>query len=234
MFTVVRGATCPAMLPFAIWCASFAASIYMRFHPILLLLAITVLPHTRAVGRESVNVNYMLRGYCFAGSRPDKDAFGGYGGSDNLPRKLSDLTVGREGKLSLIALPDEVVPFGKSHQGFRLILVNRTDGEAQFAASDSRLPIVMEAMDRDGRWRPIEYLPSSGCGNSYHRVFLPHNHSWEFIAPKFEGRWDTKLRFVLQGEKPIYSNTFEGSINPGQFTVKQGYEPTGLMDPYND
>jgi hypothetical protein len=44
----------------------------------------------------------------------------------------------------------------------------------------------------------------------------------------------TKLRFVLMGEKLVYSNEFEGSVNPEQFAIKQGHTPTNIMDPYND
>ena len=32
----------------------------------------------------------------------------------------------------------------------------------------------------------------------------------------------------------IYSNEFQGSINPAQFWRKRGYTPQGLMDPYLD
>lgn len=36
------------------------------------------------------------------------------------------------------------------------------------------------------------------------------------------------------GNSPLYSNEFEGSINPEQFTEKEGHNPTDLMDPYNE
>ena len=176
----------------------------------------------------------MLPGYCYAGSRADKEAFGGYGVSKNLPRKLGDRQLGTTDRIALVAALSEMVPFGGSHRGFRLFLVNSTKSEAAFAASDSRLAIVQEALDNHGSWRPIEYLPSSWCGNSHHRVFLPARHYWEFSAPQYGGSYKAKLRFVLQGEQPIYSNEFEGSINPQQFTEKKKHQSAGLMDPYSD
>jgi hypothetical protein len=183
---------------------------------------------------KPVDVKYMLRGYCFAGSRPDPKALGGYGTSDNHPRKLTDKDMKTHASVSLVACPEQTVPFGKSARGFRLFLVNRTSGEMAFDASDSRLSIVQEALDSTGKWRAIEYLPSSFCGNSYHRVFLPRRTFWQFVAPAYSGTQKTKLRFVLLGKEPIYSNEFEGSINPEQFTKKQGHQPTDIMDPYSD
>jgi hypothetical protein len=155
--------------------------------------------------------------YCYAGSRVDEQATGGFAPSENVPKKIAAKTSGREGKVSLVALPAERVAFKREYRGFRLLLVNRTKSEAAFGAADSQLSIVQEAKDAQGKWRPIEVLPSRLCGNSYHRVFLPAGHYWEFASPVHSGSMKTKLRFVLLGEKPIYSNEFAGSIDPGQF-----------------
>lgn len=184
---------------------------------------------------KPVDVKFMVRGYCLAGSRVDQQALGGFGKADNSPKKIESSELGKADAISLVAVPDEAAPFAKTYQGFRLLLLNRTKTEAPFAASDSRLSIVQEAQDANGKWLPVEYLPSSWCGNSYHKVFLPAGHYWEFTAPKYTGAVKTKLRFVLQGGKaPVYSNEFEGSINLQQFTVKQGHTPTNIMDSYNE
>jgi hypothetical protein len=167
---------------------------------------------------KPLNSKVMLPGNCFAGSRPDHKAPGGYGPSDNAPKVSRRKQVGKDETISLIALPEEVVPFGGTNRGFRLLLVNRTKSEVAFKATDSRLSLIREALDSNGQWRPIEYLPAVWCGNSYHRVFLPAQHYWEFITPVYTGTQKTKLRFVLQTKPPIYSNEFDGSINPEQFT----------------
>ncbi len=39
----------------------------------------------------------------------------------------------------------------------------------------------------------------------------------EIAAPRFVGTMDTWLRFAHPGSPKLMSNTFEGSINPGQF-----------------
>lgn len=200
---------------------------------ILAITCLALISASHADELKPLNAKIMVRGYCFAGGGADKQAFG-YGQSDNSPMKLADKQLGKEGEISLVALPTETVPFAKSYRGFRLLLINRTNSEVPFDASDSRVSIIQEALDTHGQWRPIEYLPSSWCGNSYHRVFLPAGHYWEFIAPQYGGAQKTKLRFALQGKQPIHSNEFEGSINPQQFTEKQGHTPTNLMDPYNE
>ena len=183
---------------------------------------------------KPVDSQVMLRGYCLAGSRADTEAPGGYGTSDNFPAKLRNKDHGADGMISLVALPEERLTFAGSYEGFRLLLINRSNKEAALEASDSRLPIVQQARDKGGSWRSIEYLPSSWCGNSFHRVFLPAGTCWAFTAPRYTGKLRTKLRFVLEGQGPIYSNEFEGSINPSQFTKKQGHRSSNLMDPYQD
>ena len=130
----------------------------------------------------------------------------------------------------------------KGYQGMKLYVSNTSKDTAYFLAQDSRMDLVIQALDKEGKWRPIEYLPSSWCGNSYHTLYLPPAHFWEFNIPVYEGEFETKLRaellYISDQEKyeldAIYSNEFEGSVNPGQFWRKAAYYPSGLMDPYND
>lgn len=189
---------------------------------------------------EDLNLDFMLRGYFFAGSRiKDENALGGFGRSDNFPRSIDPNMSVAGGRITLIALPDDETVFLKKYRGMKLRLVNGTDEPVGFAASDSRLYIVQEAIDKNGKWKPVEYLPSSWCGNSYHTVFLGPNEYWEFAAAKFKGSYNTRLRFRLEqttrGQKMlIYSNEFDGSVNPNQFLIQQGHKPTSIMDPYNN
>lgn len=190
---------------------------------------------------KDLDVDFMMRGYFYAGSKVlDQNAPGGFGTSDNFPKAIEPAMNVRRGEISLVAEPGEEVAFGEKYRGMKVLLVNATQEEVAFSASDSRLYIVQEALDRDGKWKPIEYLPASWCGNSYHRVFLGANQYWEFAAARYTGRFKTKLRFRLDERKSetetmtIYSNEFEGGVNPKQFTVKQGHKPTSIMDPYDN
>jgi hypothetical protein len=184
---------------------------------------------------QPVNVKFMVRSYCVAGSRvKDPNALGGFGSSDNFPFQVPAKLKTEPDKLSLKVALDEPLPFGRSHQGFAVYLINRSGKRAAFRACDSRLSIIQEAKDAKGVWKPIEYVPSSWCGNSYHSVFLDSGECWRFAAPRYVGSLKTRVRFamMLDKEQTIRSEEFDGSINPEQFTVKQGHKPTDIMDPY--
>src|SRR5215210_6039362 len=70
---------------------------------------------------ETLNVNYMLRGYCFAASRiVDKNAPGGFGGSGNTPKPVTPSMNIEEGKVYLLAMPDEEITFSGKYKGMKL------------------------------------------------------------------------------------------------------------------
>jgi hypothetical protein len=160
-----------------------------------------------------------------AGSRiPDRTAPGGFGPCDNYPKDLRGQDWGKKGAVSLVAFPEEPVAYG-THCGIALRLINRTGKVASFAACDSRLYLVREAVDRIGKWRPAESLPEAICGNSFHRVSLASNQYWEFRAPVYDGPIKTKTRFRLDQSNDgrlIYSNEFEGKVAAAQFVGHAG------------
>lgn len=187
---------------------------------------------------KKVNVNYMLRGYFYAASSiKDTLAPGGFGGSDNRP-KIIDNRLGYEktGNSPVLIIDTATVAvFSNNFEGYKMILGNQSEKIIQFPASDSRLSIIAEVFIGEA-WQPIEYLPSSWCGNSYHTLYLKNNEYWEFIVPKYYGKTKVKLRYKLKGEQNevYYSNEIIAHINKKQLTEKQGHKPQGLMDPYND
>lgn len=125
-------------------------------------------------------------------------------------------------RISLVALTASVTTVD-GHRGFMVVLANHTRETARFESQDSRLNIVREAVDVDGKWKPIEYLPHSWCGNSYYSVELPAGYSWSFAAPQYGGSFRTRMRFVLkQNGLTLISNEFEGTMRRGQFTREQG------------
>jgi hypothetical protein len=197
-------------------------------------------PIVLGVYPNAVKVDYMLRGYFYAGS-PQSEGLGGNGGSDNMPRQIGEISddlTATDG-LHVLAQVDEERPFARHYDGFRVIVANASSQPMRFAAQDSRLAIVHEALDPTGKWSPIEYLPSSWCGNSYHTLTLPARMYWEFAAPHYEGDFATRLRIrvaVRDGnrERFTYSDEFVSRIHRAQFRDRQGHQPSGLMDPYFD
>ena len=185
---------------------------------------------------EDLNVDFMLRGHIYAKSSiVDSTALGGFGGSNNSPKKYNDsLNFSKNGVFLKIDTTNTTI-INEKYNGYKLLIVNKSDSILELDASDSRLNVIAEVLYRR-KWQPIEYLPSSWCGNSYHNVYLNTNEYWVFDIPKFAGKINTKIRYRLKIGKDeyVYSNQISTSINKGQLKKKQEYEPKGLMDPYND
>lgn len=205
---------------------------------------------------QPLNIDYMNRGYFYANADPT-----GHGGSGRRagPEKITMQNSFPDAAFSVIVRPDLEVVLGGKVSGMVVYVANATGDTIRFNAQDSRLYMNIQALDAAGAWCDIEYLPRSWCGNSYHHVDLPADHYWTFSAPVYEGGFPTKLRvkltYVDPSDQPtpeqkknkymdwaygdkrqldIYSNEFEGSINPAQFWRRPEYYPSGIMDPYNE
>jgi hypothetical protein len=155
---------------------------------------------------------------------------GGYGPSQNRPHRLGNgETFGEEGKISVVADVKEPAIYYRKYSGLRLWIVNRSGERATLSAIDSCLYIVQEAQDEQGEWKPIEKTARGtgprDCAVGHHRVFLDPQEYWSITAPRYSGSLKTKLRFRLDlgrvqdrlpttGGPVIYSNEFNGSVNP--------------------
>lgn len=186
---------------------------------------------------SGLKINFQLRGNCYAySSNKNAEESNGEAHSDNLPKKIGKLFP-REG-FYLVINEKELSKIGSSTLGCKLYLVNTTDSLIKLDASDSRLYIVAEGLNEKNEWVPISYLPSSGCGNSYHTVVLDKNEYWSFDIPVFKGTIKTKLRYTLKigNDYKIISNEIVTYLNKGQFDKenKQGYGGNNIMDPYDE
>jgi len=196
---------------------------------------------------KTLNIDFMNRGYYYAYSKPNDKDIGGFGGSKNFPLKITTENIPIN-TLSIVVDQNNQDTIQNTYIGYKVYLYNNSKTNIDFNAQDSRLYMKVQAQNEQGIWKDIEYLPSSWCGNSYHTLTLEKMNYWTFITPKYEGELKTKLRIELKYIDPkdksekrrnrkeitIYSNEFEGSINPGQFWNKRQYYPNGIMDPYND
>ncbi len=203
----------------------------------LLLLAILFSTQI-SYGQDCLNIKYKLRGYFYAGtSQIDSTAAGGFYVDTNAPKKIeTDFeTISLSDTFQITVQVDSIVKFGKKTKGFKVYVFNRTDSIVKLPAQDSRLYIKRQVF-YNNKWKDIEYLPSSWCGNSYHAVFIKPNEYWGFNAPCLTGKIHSKFRFELYINEnlSIYSNEFDGSFNKRQLTKEQGHKPIGLMDPYNN
>jgi hypothetical protein len=118
--------------------------------------------------------------------------------------------------------PADVRPYERVYRGTRLLVVNRGKQSISVLRYDrSSMMLCQEALDKQGKWRPIEYFRPGWCGVGFRFSRLHAGRYWDLIAPRYSGRLHTKLRFALTTIDPrgvvYYSNEFEGSINPEQF-----------------
>lgn len=198
----------------------------------------------KSTSLKPLNIDFMNRGYFYAYSSPKNSATdysGGWATSLNKPKTISVKAFPND-TLAVTIDTNRVDTFATSYLGYTLYISNTTSDTISFNAQDSRLYMKLQAQDKNGAWKDIEYLPSSWCGNSYRTIQLEPRAFWTFIIPYYQGGLQTKIRAELKHidktnpkkNKVIYSNLINSSINPAQFWNKRTYYPNGLMDPYND
>jgi hypothetical protein len=160
----------------------------------------------------------------------------------------------RDGQLSIILKKSDVDTFaqkGNKYYGSKLYIANNTDTNILFASTCHSLCIMMQALSPDNQWVDIEFPNHYWCClESGPTVLNPHNY-WTIIVPNYEGSIETKLRLKVvhiknisgmytkyekRNEDTLYSNVFEGSINPGQFYSKKNrlgahFYMNGILSP---
>jgi hypothetical protein len=150
---------------------------------------------------------------------PDTTALGGFAPSMHLPVKLRAPASFKEGELSLRVLHHKAAEPGEKAETL-LWIANRTKGEVWLRACDSRLFLVLEKKEKDGKWAPVEGMPTTSCGNSYHRVSAGPGEGWSFPAAVGPGAKVTlRYRLLPDGahagkgaRAAVVSNEFEGVI----------------------
>lgn len=111
------------------------------------------------------------------------------------------------------------------YAGYPIYLVNETSNTKMvFGRINNR--IMQEALDSNGRWRPIEYRPDFCawvCGNGYFwGINIRSNEYLLVYLPKYSGNYKTKMRIRVRGFNTEYiSNPFDGIMNYSQFYVRK-------------
>ncbi|KAB2814744.1 WG repeat-containing protein [Phaeocystidibacter luteus] len=214
---------------------------------------------TKNSALRPLNIAAKFENWVTVGSPPlrSTSGYGGWGNSRNGYQAASHSDL--KGELQVIR-SEEVIPWKRdsSISARKVTLVNGTKDTIFFEAQDSRLYTVVEAVNGEGEWLPIENFRSSWCGNSYHTVYLPPNKEWTWTVPEFDGGVETEFRIRVykaftreydpdkependwdytskySNSEPfeVYSATWTGRLNPSQFYREMSYSPSGIMDPY--
>lgn len=208
----------------------------MKFKTVLLTFILLLSLITFGQTKKDLDIDFMLRASIYAQSSiEDSLALGGFAESENFPKTINKENDFAESGLFLKIDTSKDTTTNNRYNGYKFYIGNKSDTIVKLDASDSRLSVIAEVFYKK-KWQPIEYLPRSWCGNSYHEVYLKQNEYWEFIVPKFSGKIKTKLRYklIIGSEKYIYSNEIVATFNKSQLEQKQGHKSEGIMDPYND
>jgi hypothetical protein len=206
----------------------------------------------------TLNIDYMQR--CFFSVESESTGHPMDYGAE--PKAITNDNHFPENQLSVTVKPEDTVHIGHKVVGIKVFLANTLKDTIVFNAQDGVLYMKTQALDEDGQWKYIDFMPHSWCGNSYHSVFLASNHYWQLAMPRYEGTFKTKLRIELTYIDPqdttnskftdfrhfkgdglsrhkskqlkVYSDTFDGAVNPGQLWRKAAYSSSGIMDPYDE
>lgn len=116
-----------------------------------------------------------------------------------------------------------------------VFITNPTSKSIRVEEQDWRLMLIQEALDKSGKWKPIEYWEYSGCGNSYGGIALRPKHLIMIKILKYSGNYKTKIRLKFLNDSIVYySKPFSGSINLSQFyatTIDHKLDKINFLEP---
>ncbi len=99
---------------------------------------------------------------------------------------------------------------------YPVMLANHS-GETLNIGFGEYLPLLIEARDSLGNWRPIQEAYRYHCGTGLTSFYLPPEEILITSCKQYSGDYRTTMRLVLESENPAYSNEFYGAINYQQF-----------------
>lgn len=104
-------------------------------------------------------------------------------------------------------------------KSFPIYIANLSTNEvASLQTQDGSIMMIVQAIDKTGKWKPIEYWSNSWCGNSYFTIMIPPRHMLMTRGIKCSGDFYTKCRMMVSNKRDsIFSNEFYMSINETQF-----------------
>lgn len=101
---------------------------------------------------------------------------------------------------------------------WKIIIKNLADQPFYIHSNGGTLPIICEAKNSIGLWKPIEFQPFSWCAVGAFTFELEPTAFIEIYRTKYSGNFATKVRFKVQlGNFVLYSNPINARINKRQF-----------------
>ncbi|MEO6229228.1 MAG: hypothetical protein ABJB11_12265 [Ferruginibacter sp.] len=101
----------------------------------------------------------------------------------------------------------------KYFESFPVFIKNMTDSLASIGFG-SKVNIIVEALDTDKVWKPIEKRYVYKCGNGLHYIYLKPGEICCALIPKYKGDFLTQLRLNINNS---YSEPYFGHVSKSQF-----------------
>jgi len=98
--------------------------------------------------------------------------------------------------------------------GLYPVMLTNLDIDTISIGYGNHIPLIMEATDSFGNWKPIQEISIYLCGNGVGTINLPPSECVLTLAPNYQGNYKTELRLTL-GDS--HSKSFIGLINYSQF-----------------
>ncbi len=198
---------------------------------------------------EDFNITYKKDGHFHALSVLNTNDYYRFDSAYSVPKPITSELDFPENKLAIVLDINDVGLYDNKWNGYKLCISNLSNKPVSFQAQDNRLNMKIQARNIKGDWQDIESLPNSWCGVSYHTLTLKNAYYWDFMIPKYNGDFATRLRVQLEynnsdsSDEPekevytkpitIYSREFDGGVNLSQFWRGQTPAPNGILDTYS-
>ncbi len=108
----------------------------------------------------------------------------------------------------------------KIDKSYPILLYNTSIKDTVKIGEDYHINLILEAQNKAGEWQAIERPFVYSCGHVLGYIILPPQNAALTSAIIFEGDFETQLRLKMDS---LYSSTFRGRIDVGQFKRKNVY-----------
>lgn len=101
----------------------------------------------------------------------------------------------------------------KFFESFPVFIENVTDSLASIGFG-SKVNIILEALDTDNIWKPIEKMFIYKCGNGLHYIYLKPNEICCTLIPVYKGDFSTQLRLNINNSysKPYFGHIYKSQL----------------------
>ncbi len=97
------------------------------------------------------------------------------------------------------------------------VLIENTSTDTLTIGYGEYIPLIIEAVDSLGKWKPIQEPYTYFCGTGLTHTYIPPNQLLVTSCKLYSGKYLTKMRLAFGWRKFAYSNEFYGRMNYKQF-----------------